>query len=661
MDGFDEGLNGTYDVADQLSRYLLARAENRLSAAVSDRETIDSRAAVEAHREAVCEWLRAAVGGLPDPVSEPPVKRTGRIQRDGYAIELLTIKSHSNVHVSANCYVPESEGPHPGVLFLCGHLEDPKTEPDNQRACIELVLNGFVVLVVDPICQGERDQYRDPETGEAIVEGGGGTFAHAYAGQQCYYAGTNLARYMVHDNRCALTTLAGRPDVDESRLAAVGASGGGTQAIYLGLLDDRVDAIAPCCAISTHREWLQTGRRTHAEQALAGAVDAGIDFPDLLAGLAPRPICVGAATSDRYFPIEGVHETVEQVRRLYGHFDATDRVDLVTADASHTSIYGLGEGVFEWLCDTLGDGAFRPHEDLPTLDAATLQCTPSGSVREASPDERTITDLIRADVAARFPDVTSSTVSNGGTDPQRLRQKLLEAFDLDRRGCDLHPRIVGQATVDGLDIEHVWFKTERHPDIVVAGVLVSDPDTPTGAPAMVCYEQGTEELSERRDEVASLARGRGAAFVFDPRGVGAVRNRRIPVPNWVEDDDGIYETEFKLAHDALLLGNSLLGMRVFDVLRGVDFLRTETDADAVSFVGSGIGAYHALYAAAVATDVDGVAVGDAIPSFRELATGRDVPYHPQLTVVDVLDGIDLPHVLGALDERGVPVDGIDTG
>jgi len=656
MDGFDEGLNGTFDVADQLSRYLLVRAEDRLNEARTARDAIDSRAAVAAHRDDVREWVRAAVGGLPDPVSDPSVERTGRIQRDGYAVETLTIESWPGMHVTANCYVPEGDGPHPGVLFLCGHVDDPKADPDNQRACIELARNGFVVLVVDPICQGEREQFRDPATGEAIVSGGGGTFAHAYAGQQCYYAGTNLARFMIHDDRCALSYLAGRPDVDDDRLAAVGASGGGTQAIYLGLLDDRVDAVAPCCAVSTHREWLRTGRRTHAEQALAGAVGDGIDFPDLLAGLAPRPICVGAATADRYFPIEGVHEAVEQVRRLYGHCDAADRVDLVVADADHTSIHELGSGVFEWLSETLGDGDFRAHDDLSILEKGRLQCTSEGSVREAYPDERTITHLLRADVDERVTDSDGPGHGGDQADPQALRRRLREHFGLATDGCPLHPRTVDHTTVDGLEVDHVWFRTERDPDAIVAGVLASDPAVTTDAPVVVLYEHGTTELPERGGEVARLAREHGAAFVFDPRGVGAVRNRRVPVPNWVDDDFGIYGTEFKLAYDALLLGDSLLGMRVFDVRRAVEFLRTETGAEAVSFVGRGIGAHHALYAAAVCERVERVTTHDQAPSFRTLATGRDVPYHPQLTVADVLDGVDLPHVRDALEARDVPVD-----
>lgn len=72
-----------------------------------------------------------------------------------------------------------------------------------------------------------------------------GVFGHAYAGQKCFYAGANVARYMIHDARCGFDYLCGRPDADTDRLGVTGSSGGGMQTMYLCLLDDRVDVAAP--------------------------------------------------------------------------------------------------------------------------------------------------------------------------------------------------------------------------------------------------------------------------------------------------------------------------------------------------------------------------------------------------------------------------------
>lgn len=121
--------------------------------------------------------------------------------------------------------------------------------------------------------------------------------------------------------------------------------------------------------------------------------------------------------------------------------------------------------------------------------------------------------------------------------------------------------------------------------MVVTGVLVSDPEVYTESPAVILYDEGTEALHEQSTDVTSLAAECGTVLVFDPRGVGAVRNREIPILHWVVDYYGIYGTEFKLASDALLLGTSLFGMRVYNVLRAIEFLHSVTDGERITLAG----------------------------------------------------------------------------
>ena len=657
MEGFDKAVNGYFDTQGQLTRYLRWRATEDFAEERKAKRSIGSRAEFEARRERVQESFLASIGGLPDRPADPEIETTDVSEREGYAVELLAFESLSGFHVTANCYVPEGDGPHPGVLFLCGHVRAAKADPLNQKACIELALNGFVVLVVDPICQGEREQYRDAETGEPSVSSAGGAFAHCYAGQQCFYAGANLARYMIHDARCALDYLEKRADVDGDRIGVTGTSGGGVQTTYLALLDDRIDAAAPCCAITEREEWLKTGKRIDAEQAIHGAIPQGINYDDLLTAMASRPVCIGAAASDEYFPIEGVHETTERTREVYDLYGAAGNVGLVVAETTHCFVYELGDGIFEWFCEVLSDADYVPNEDLSVVEGTALHCTPDGSVREAYADERTIDDLVREYVLGNSPDAgTAPAVESPEQQTGRVRRTVIETFDLDRPDCELHPRYVAESESEGLTTEHVFFKAERNPDVVLTGVLVSDPDVSTGPPAVVLYEQGAEELPERSEAVASLAAEYGTVLVFDPRGVGAVRNRPIPIPSWVEEYNGIYGTEFKLAYDALLLGTSLFGMRVYDVLRAIEFLRSATGCEGVALVGETVGASHALYAGVVDRGVGTIGCRDLGPSFHGMATTREYPFDPRLTVSGVIGECDVPHLLVALDDRDLRVE-----
>ena len=49
----------------------------------------------------------------------------------------------------------------PGVMVTCGHSWVSKAHSAYQHACILLVKNGFVALIVDTISQGERFQFLD--------------------------------------------------------------------------------------------------------------------------------------------------------------------------------------------------------------------------------------------------------------------------------------------------------------------------------------------------------------------------------------------------------------------------------------------------------------------------------------------------------------------
>lgn len=97
-------------------------------------------------------------------------------------------------------------------------------------------------------------------------------------------------------------------------------------------------------------------------------------------------------------------------------------------------------------------------------------------------------------------------------------------------------------------------------------------------------------------------------------------------------------------------------MRVYDVLRAVEFLRSETDAEEVALVGEGVGAYHALYAAVTDDGIGTVDLRDLGPGFREMATNREYPYDPRLTAFDVVGDCDVPHLLAALDDRDLRVE-----
>ena len=156
--------------------------------------SLRSAAAVTRRAGQLRERYRRILGPLPE---KTPLngKVTGTIPCDGYRIENVAYESRPNHHVTANLYIPTTgKPPYPGVLVPCGHSSNGKASDSYQRAAILLAKNGFVALVVDPICQGERFQILDA-TGKPVTRGG--TTTHTLLDIGAMLTGTDVVREML--------------------------------------------------------------------------------------------------------------------------------------------------------------------------------------------------------------------------------------------------------------------------------------------------------------------------------------------------------------------------------------------------------------------------------------------------------------------------------
>jgi dienelactone hydrolase len=667
MESFDRNVDGYYDVADQLPQYLQTEADRQFAEAERERATLDSKSAVEDRRDRVHAQFNETLGGLPETKCDLCANRTGTLNRNGYAVEKVVFQSLPEFYVTTNLYLPaDRDGPVPGILFFCGHADVGKAAGLYQQTCIELARNGFVVLAVDPIGQGERHQFYDPELDEYRR---GNLLEHTYLAHQCALAGTNLAQYFVWDGIRAFDYLAGRPEVDETRIGATGNSGGGMQTAYQMLADDRLAAAAPCCFVTSKEDYMKTGQAQDGEQILWRAIERGPRYDDFLTAFAPKPVRVGASQSD-FLCIEGTHRTYERARKVYALFDAEEAIDLTVSSTTHGLDPVLREAVVNWFRQHLRD-TDPTHEanDPETEDPETLQCFPDGEVNAAYPDARGVPDFTRdaiATVEEPPADIEGSSDDQAGSPySSRLRARVRDRFDLNRERVSLFPRVIDETQGENLVWEKVFFRSEA--DVVTTGVLArrADLDPTSSTPTVVLLDHGTDDLPAYRDDVATVAAERGVALVFDPRGVGGVRARDVntPLANGGEYFD-YHGTEYKLNADALMLGTSLVALRTFDVLRAAEYLRNRFGDVDLGVVGADRGAIHALYASAADSSFRSILV-EAVPSFRERATDPAASLSHGLKMHDVIDGLDVPHLLAALADRDVeqvtfPDDGLPT-
>lgn len=207
-------------------------------------EALTSIEKLEARQEKLNSDYRMLLAELPDKTAlNATVVNT--IEGDGYNIESLYYESRPNHHVTANFYYPtDIAGPFPTILITCGHYPVGKTIGLYQDLCILFAQNGFAALIVDPICQAERNQIINPATGNLYYTNASGTSAHSRLDVGATLVGTSVMAYELWDNHRSMDYLYTRSEVDTSKIGCTGSSGGGVQATYLAAFDERIKVAA---------------------------------------------------------------------------------------------------------------------------------------------------------------------------------------------------------------------------------------------------------------------------------------------------------------------------------------------------------------------------------------------------------------------------------
>ncbi len=651
MRTFSPNVNGFHDVSDQMIDNLRRRAEAHFRRQEAEKAELTSIAAFEEHRKRVRDHFMTAIGGLPEERTPLNVQCTGSLDRGGFTIEKLIYESLPEFYVTAALYIPKGiVSPQPAVVFVHGHSDLGKSYPTYQAVCVDLAANGFVVLAVDPPGQGERFQYFDPEKGERII--GGCTTEHTYAGLQFTLGGASIGRHFIWDVMRGVDYLETRPEVDPTRIGLTGNSGGGTQSCLLMMSEPRFAISVPCTFMMTLESYMKTGQGQDSEQIVPGCFANGPDHDDYITAMAPKPVLVGAAAYD-YFPIEGAIEAVERAKRIYAFYGAEDKVDIAIAPTRHEYSPQLREACVNWYKQHFRDESPDFTTGKPeTLADEALWATPNGQVLDLYPNSRTVFDLNRErlDVSHVPQSAINHDIGDGGGETKGMRETVTEILGIPKgREHKIYPRIVAENIVDGYQIEEIFFFSE--PNIVVTGIFIHPLEgTAIEQTDLIVFENGTNDNPDKREWLeARLASGR-QLFVFDPRGIGGVQVRSF------NRDVHPHDGEFKLGSDAMMLGISTMGLRVFDILRGYDYLRTREDVDQIGLYGIGKSAFYAYFAGALEDGFVSLEFEDLLYSYRNLTDTRyydQERYDLEVMAWGILRHFDLVDLAPCFGDRSV--------
>ena len=250
-----------------LREYLNREAITRLEERRQQIASLSTPEEVAKRRAYVREQMIRDLGGFParTPLNARVV---GTLDRDGYKIEKVIFESQPHFYVTGNLYLPKTGNPpYPGVLFPARARKRRQVQR-GLAADARQPWRAEVTLCFtwDPIGQGERVQLYDPDLEAGKISAS--TEEHTDMGVQCLLLGDTLARYTIWDGMRALDYLLSRPEVDPTRIACTGNSGGGTHTAYLSALDDRIKVAMPSCYITSWRRLLESIGPQDAEQCI---------------------------------------------------------------------------------------------------------------------------------------------------------------------------------------------------------------------------------------------------------------------------------------------------------------------------------------------------------------------------------------------------------
>jgi len=619
------------DQPDMLVSYLTGRLNALAAKWDGARASIRTAGQIEERNRFVREKVWEMLGGRPErtPLDAVVVRSE---QRRGYRVENVMYQSRPNFWVTGNLYIPEGRGPFPAVLSPCGHYPLARMYPHYQFVYMGLARAGFVVLAYDPIGQGERRQYWSPETGPEIDDS---IYEHSMPGQVLLLMGENLTQYRVWDGIRGIDYLLTRPEVDREKIGCAGHSGGGTLTLFISVADERVKCAVVNEGGTSHR-WPVTvplwGRMpiSDVEQNIFPSAIHGADLCDLHEAIAPRPLL---AMIENYSP--RFNQAADHIRERYKQLGVPDKFGTVEAVDPHAWTVKLRLAATDWLSRWFyGRPGPEREPEFAAEDPKTLYCTPNGSIRDTHRGDTIFTLIQKKAEALPPPGATVDTI-----------RKLIR---FRRSDVPLEVRVIATTPRKGYQVEKVEFVSE--PGIVIpAWVFVPEQRRDTQRVMLYASESGKERDGMELGRYERLALDGRLVISVDVRGIGETRPPHTGLTGGPQEFRHLFDVETSMTYMAWYMDESLLGMRVQDVVRSVDFALTR--GSQVDLVGQGAGAVWALYAAALDSRIASVTAEHSLASYRHLARSDRYLHNAGIFVRDALRHFDLPQVAAQIAPR----------
>ena len=355
-------------------------------------------------RAQILEGMQQAMGPLPDRSHLPAldVKVISETKGDGFTRITLTFLSERDDRVPADLYLPSGAGKDKRLsAVLALHQTSPRGKRDlagdgknpNMGYAPELARRGYVVLCPDY-----------PSFGE---------YAYDFA-KDDYVSGSMKG---VFNHMRAVDLLCSRDDVDPRRIAVMGHSLGGHNAMFVAAFDERIKAVVTSCGWTPFGDYyggnIKGWTSDRYMPRLRDVYDLDpkkvpFDFQEVVAAIAPRWFFSSSPLHDDNFAVEGVKKAVAAAQPVFDLLGASERLKVVYPDSAHDLPPDVRQQAYAFLDKALGQTPAKAEVDysselprIPPKEPAealkTFQVLPGFHIEQAAAEP-----LVRSPVAMSF-------------------------------------------------------------------------------------------------------------------------------------------------------------------------------------------------------------------------------------------------------------------
>jgi len=564
--------------ADQmLAEYFRQETARLADACLADGASLDAwKSQRESRRAELLEML-----GL-DPLPERTDLRatvTGRVDHEQFTVEKLHFQSRPGLYVTGNLYLPKQADERlPAILYVCGHGRVKKdgvsygNKAHYQHHGAWFARHGYVCLIIDTLQLGEIEGIHH------------GTYRH----KMWWWNNRGYTPAGVEAWNCvrAIDYLQSRDEVDPERIGVTGRSGGGAYSWWIAAIDERIKAAVPVAGITDLENHVVDGCVEGHCDCMFMVNTYRWDYPMVAALVAPRPLMIGNSDADAIFPRNGVERLYAKVRKVYALEGAGDLVTLTMTAGPHRDTPELRKPAFQWFDKHL-KGIERSVDEpaVPLFEPEQLKVFDQLPQDELNSEiHETFTELAPAPPVPPSHDAWQ-TLRDGWR--RALVEKSFGGWPDEPESLAVEPAFAVEGA--GMRFSAYDFTSQgavrlrlylaqpvdlARPKLAVLGVL--DEEGWTSFLSMMRWgfeRQIADELAGGEEALPAADQARFeelrrtqqsgecvAAFVA-PRGVGPTA--------WNPDE----RKQTQIRRRFMLLGQTLDGMRVWDVRRAIQALR----------------------------------------------------------------------------------------